>query len=522
MSSWTLSGEHLFGKLETTWSATYSRADEERPNERYFEYGSGDVVPVNVDFTNPDAPNISAVEPGFRNPSNLWKINEITEEYQFTKDVDLNGRLDFALPLTSTGNYRNTLKFGGRVRSKDKVRENDFFEYEPTSDAVFDRSLASLADETKEDYLAGDYTIGQFAGREFVGDLNLEGDDFAGAQDLSELAGNFDAEERIFGGYLMLEQQLGPKLLALAGLRVERTALDYAGFRYDDAEETLTMTERQTSDYTNFLPGLHLKYQLQPKTILRFAYTNTLARPNYFDLVPYREIEDGEEISIGNPDIQPTRSLNLDLMAEHYFGNVGLVSGGVFYKNIDDFIVNQSFDDFTFEGTTYDQFSQPINGGSARLLGLEAAFQRTLGFLSQSLSGFSVYLNYTYIDSEVTDFNFEGREGDDLRLPGSPQHTMNASLGYDTGRLTARVSFNYASDFIEEVGEEAFEDVYYDQVTYLDANVNFSATPKLTLYANANNLLNQPLRFYQGAGRRTFQSEYYAVRVDAGLKFDLW
>lgn len=521
MANVALSGEHLFGKLKTTWTASYARADETRPNERYFEYGSDDVVPVNINFSNPEEPLISAVENDFRGPSRAWEISDLTEENQFTKDEDINGRLDFALPLTSIGPKKNTLKFGLRVRTKSKLRDNIFFEYEPVNDDVFSRSLDNLTDLTRDDYLAGDYRIGEFADREFVGNLNLQGDQFEGENVLEEQAGNFNADENILGAYSMIEQQLGPKLLAVAGVRVERTSLDYSGFRYDDDEETLTPTANEKSDYTNFLPGLHLKYSLQPKTIFRFAYTNTLARPNYFDLVPYRQIEDGDEISIGNPDIDPTRSLNLDLMAEHYFGNVGIISAGVFYKNIDDFIVDQSFDDFSFEGTEWSQFSQPINGGSARLLGLELAFQRQLDFIAPALSGLGVYFNYTYIDSKVTDFNFEGRETDDISLPGSPKHTLNASLAYDAGKFTTRISFNYASDFVEEVGEEAFEDVFYDQVTYLDFNVNFQATPKLTIYANANNLLNQPLRFYQGASQRTFQAEYYGLRVDAGVKFDL-
>ena len=407
------------------------------------------------------------------------------------------------------------------MRTKSKVRDNDFFEYEPTTAGVLDESLTRLDDLTRDDYLAGDYRIGSFADREYLGNLDLGGANFEGERDLSELAGNFSANENIIGGYAMIEQQLGPKLLAVAGLRLEHTSLEYSGFRFDDEAETLTMTDTEISDYLNVLPGLHLKYDLKPSTILRFAYTNTLARPNYFDLVPYREIEDGEELSIGNPDIDPTRSLNLDLMLEHYFGNIGLVSGGLFYKKVDDFIVSQSFTDFTFEGTTYANFTQPINGGSARLVGLEVAFQRQLDFVSPALAGVGVYFNYTYIDSKVTDFNFEGREDDELALPGAPRHSLNASLGYDAGKLTTRLSFNYASDFIEDVGEESFGDVSYDAVTYLDFNFNYSLTPRFTLYGNANNLLNQPLRYFQGRRSRTFQAEYYDVRFDLGVKFDL-
>ncbi|WP_116125539.1 TonB-dependent receptor [Lewinella sp. IMCC34183] len=521
MATLNLNGEHLFGDLIAKWSVNYARADEERPHERYLEFGTGELVPVDVDFTNPRRPYVSATEAAFQRPGNAWELAKLTEEFQFTKDEDVNGRLDLALPLAPVGDYRNTLKFGGRVRTKDKVRENDFYEYEPTDAAFLTDALGHLVDQSRDNFLAGDYASGAFADREYVGNLNLTGAGFEGARDLSELAGNFSASENIVAGYAMLEQQLGPQLLAVAGLRVERTDLNYAGFRYDEAEESLTPTGAATSAYTNLLPGLHLKYQPEERSVFRFAYTNTLARPNYYDLVPYRSLDDRDRISIGNPDIDPTLSMNLDLMAEHYFGGVGMASAGLFYKDIRDFIVDRRLTDYSFEGRVYDRFTQPVNGGNARLLGLELGLQRQLDFIAPALAGVAVYFNYTYIDSRVTDFNFDGRESDGISLPGSPRHTLNASLGYDTGKLTTRLSFNYASDFIDGVGEEAFEDVYYDRVTYLDFNANFAATPRLTLYANANNLLNQPLRYFQGASLRTYQGEYYGVRVDAGVKFDL-
>ena len=44
------------------------------------------------------------------------------------------------------------------------------------------------------------------------------------------------------------------------------------------------------------------------------------------------------EISVGNPDLEATVSDNLDIMAEYYFGTLGLFSAGLFYKNIDNWI----------------------------------------------------------------------------------------------------------------------------------------------------------------------------------------
>ena len=55
--------------------------------------------------------------------------------------------------------------------------------------------------------------------------------------------------------------------------------------------------------------------------------------------MPYAEFSpDDEELVRGNPDLEPTTSMNFDLMYENYFENIGIVSGGVFYKDIDKFI----------------------------------------------------------------------------------------------------------------------------------------------------------------------------------------
>ena len=47
------------------------------------------------------------------------------------------------------------------------------------------------------------------------------------------------------------------------------------------------------------------------------------------------------EITIGNPELKPTVSYNFDLSADYYFRSIGLISAGIFYKKIDDFIVDQ-------------------------------------------------------------------------------------------------------------------------------------------------------------------------------------
>ena len=123
----------------------------------------------------------------------------------------------------------------------------------------------------------------------------------------------------------------------------------------------------------------------------------------------------------------------------------------------------------------------------------------------------------------MNNFNFEGRENEkDLPMPGSPEHTANASLYYDNKGLNVRLSYNFTSEFIDEMGSCAALDRYYDRVSYLDLNASYTLNKKFktTFFAEATNLLNQPLRYYCGDKDRTMQVEYYGPRINAGVKFN--
>lgn len=508
----TLGGSHLFNKLKMDWNVTYARASEERPNERYIAYRSSNRN-VTVDISNPEKP-LAILS---NQADNLGiGFNTIQEQYSYTYDQDLNAKLDFKLPYSEKG----ILQFGLRYRGKDKERDNNFFEYEPIDEDVFGANLGDVPNRNYSDpnYLAGpQYAAGTFVTPEFLGGLNLKNGSLFEETDVFEeyVPGNFLARESIVGAYAMADHQFSEKLSAIAGLRVESTSIDYTGNIYDvDNEEFSSATDDQS--YSNFMPGLHLKYDVNPNSIVRFAWTNTIARPNYYDLVPYAFFSpEDEELERGNPNLKAATAMNFDLMAERYYENVGLFSFGGFYKDIDNFvytITTQGFTDPQF-GTNL-QYSRPENGGTASVYGFETSFQRQL------FKNFGVYLNYTYTQSSTT--GIEGRDEDDLQLPGTAKNMFNASLSYENKKFVVRVSLNYASDYLDELGGENFEDRFYDKQTFLDVNASYAITPKWRLFMEGNNLTNQPLRYYQGIQARTMQMEYYNARFNFGLKFDLF
>lgn len=527
----TLGGEHLFGKLKMDWKASYAQAGEERPHERYLAFKKEGIA-MNTDWSDIRRPYMSPADGQDillnATNSNEFELDELTEQFEDIKEKDLKFSLNFELPLAK-GRYANRLKFGAKVVDKDKNKWIDFYEYKPTDeDAFLTDALGHLQNENRDGYMGGDrYKVGNFVEKEYVGDLNLtDVNSFEQETKYDEMCENFEAHETVSAGYLRFDQQLGKKWNLMAGLRLENTHVTYSGYMYDDGkesdkDESFTKTSERSKSYLNVLPSVLLKYDASEDFKVRASFTNTLARPKYANLVP-NVIIDKEDIAFGNPELNPTLSYNFDLSAEYYFKSVGLVSAGLFYKKINDFIVDYRQNDYEYKGVTYEEMKQPRNAGDADLFGVEIAYQRDFGFIAPALKCIGFYGNYTYTYSKVKNFNFEGRENEDLRMPGSPEHTANASLYFDKAGFNVRLSYNFASDFIDEVGEEAFYDRYYDKVNYLDLNASYTFGKKLktTFYAEATNLLNQPLRYYQGTPDRSMQAEYYGVRVNAGFKIN--
>ena len=527
----TLGGEHLFGKLKMDWKASYAQAGEERPHERYLAFKKEGIA-MNTDWSDIRRPYMSPADGQDillnATNSNEFELDELTEQFEDIKEKDLKFSLNFELPLAK-GRYANKLKFGAKVVDKDKNKWIDFYEYKPTDeDAFLTDALGHLQNEDRDGYMGGDrYKVGNFVEKEYVGDLNLtDVNSFEQETKYDEMCENFEAHETVSAGYLRFDQQLGKKWNLMAGLRLENTHVTYSGYMYDDGkesdkDESFTKTSERSKSYLNVLPSVLLKYDASEDFKVRASFTNTLARPKYANLVP-NVIIDKEDIAFGNPELNPTLSYNFDLSAEYYFKSVGLVSAGLFYKKINDFIVDYRQNDYEYKGVTYEEMKQPRNAGDADLFGVEIAYQRDFGFIAPALKCIGFYGNYTYTYSKVKNFNFEGRENEDLRMPGSPEHTANASLYFDKAGFNVRLSYNFASDFIDEVGEEAFYDRYYDKVNYLDLNASYTFGKKLktTFYAEATNLLNQPLRYYQGTPDRSMQVEYYGVRVNAGFKIN--
>ena len=524
MQNYTFGGNHLLGKLQIDWLTSFASASEEKLNQRNISFRVKDV-PVNTKLSDTKFPVIT--------PTNElvlsdYELKEITEENRFAEEKDYNAFLNLKLPIT-----KGSIKFGARLRIKEKSRDNNFFEFEPSSRIFEDFSRLPLTDQTDSNYLAGSqYIAGQYVDPRYLGNLDLSDVTLFESTDVVDeyLEGNYEAEESVYGGYVMTTYNINGQFTILGGVRLESTEISATGnivnFDADSAFDSATTTT-ENNTYTNFLPSIHLKYNVNKNSSLRFAWTNTIARPNYIDIVPFRNItREEDEIKLGNPDLNPTTSMNFDLLGETYFKNIGILSGGVFYKKVDDFIytsVSKTTDDSLGIGTTgFDAFT-PLNGDNSSIFGTEIAIQRQLDFLPGFLKNVSIYANYTFIDSNAKGVrNEDGDVRDDIDLPNTAPNMFNASLAYADKKLSFRLSANYSDAYIDEIGGNALEDRYYDEQFFLDFNAGFAINKNLRVYANVNNITGQPLRYYQGRKNRTMQSEYYGQRIQIGLKYDMF
>jgi TonB-dependent receptor len=227
----------------------------------------------------------------------------------------------------------------------------------------------------------------------------------------AELQGRLKFKENINAAYVMGNIDLG-KLSILGGFRVEATEVwgegASSGISPEEAARRaafvgpLTEAEiiRRTiaqygdrisreGDDRGVFPSLHFKYQVTPGLITRLSYASNIGRPNIGQLVPSTTVSfDNRTVTSSNPNLGPQTADNFDLSVEYYFEPAGLLSAGVFLKELKDFIFTQggaaigSGADNGFGGL-YEgyQLTTQYNGGSAKIKGFELSYTQQFTFL---------------------------------------------------------------------------------------------------------------------------------------------
>ncbi len=529
VTSYNLGARHNFTGFNLDYEISYAEAIQDTPFD--IEVASiSEADQLSIDFsTNKEFPSFVVDDLPNSNLNNnylnnlLYEFDEATMGNTYAKDINKTAKINLGIPYAA-GEAKGLIKIGGKIRLKEKsysIIEN-VFGYTGTDDLTLDQYAGSSTDDN---FLDGRYSLRPNADNEkFVKYFNANRQNFeldVEGKLVTEAVEAYTATEDVYAGYLMTKLQWN-KLMLLGGFRYENTSVNYKSFNVINESEIIA--QDGGTDYGFLLPQLHARYQINENTNLRAAITRSYARPNFSDIVPAQEININEnEGTIGNATLKPVSASNIDILAERYFGSVGVLSGGFFFKKLDDFIFSRRFESAEYPGSEGIPIilNQSQNGESANLFGVEIAYQQNLTFLPGALKGLSVYTNYTLTSSQARIQSRENSNGEEeVRLPGQAKHVGNFSLGYDLGRFNFRVSANFNGEYISELGEDASEDLYVKDRVQVDATATVAITPKFRFFAEFLNITNQPFEVYQGAEDRYVQREFYSWWTRVGLKFD--
>jgi iron complex outermembrane receptor protein len=291
----------------------------------------------------------------------------------------------------------------------------------------------------------------------------------------------FNVEERIATGYVQADFQSG-KFRGNIGGRFVRTK-DISRYYLSSNGQTQLIVAPRTDD--RFLPAVNVAYDAGSNVVLRAAAAKVIARPRYSDLAGSLSLDDTQQTgSGGNPDLKPYSATNYGLSVEWYFAPQSYFSGEVFYRDITNYIGNQTVEQTItnqLTGRTLDySVSRPVNGGKATVTGFSLTAQANL------LWGFGIQSNYTFASAD-TGINGEG-------LPYLSRNTFNIIPYYEKGPFQARLSYNYRSKYFYQFGRLQSAN-YTASYRELDFSASYNITKNFRLTANASNLLDET--YYQ-------------------------
>ncbi len=315
--------------------------------------------------------------------------------------------------------------------------------------------------------------------------------------------------------------------------------------------------------YDALLPSVNLNYLLNDEMIVRVAASQTMTRPPIDSIRPGFSIGEGgwgnpatrvNGIGLFNTELDPLTSVNLDLSFEWYFDEDALVSVGLFRKDIDDLIENetqrvylrdvktevQNGEEVAFEGLLLDensitidncyaeilgewqygynptyvenmlfsddpeflcaqfQASQPRNAAGASITGVELQYAQNYTFLPGFLGGLGLSANYTYQDSsfaqDISDL-VAGLELPRFQIDRTPEHSYNITSYWQQGGHQVRLTYGGATDVLlqRSFGLGA---LWQDGRETLDFSAAYQVNDSIQITVDATNLLDEPFRTY--------------------------
>ena len=456
-----VSGRHeLFPGFVADWAGVWSQAARREP----------DLANIETDFL---------IKSNFTQTGNFF--DQITRQWLKNNDKDYDGILNLSY---KTRLHKNDLliKAGELYRTKTRYNNEDDYILHPLLDTT--TGIKPLW----TNIYAAQYFVSNPSGTNVYNPNNYKANEITYAEYLMAI---YSTRWWDGGG----------------GLRVENTNTNW-----NINVHSSTQPNAGQQVYQDFLPSAFVKFKFNPKEALRLSYFRSIARPNYYELVPTSTFATDYYI-VGNPNLIHSVADNYDIRYERFFKGEENLFLGAFYKTIQDPIEQQL--QSVAAGKLY---LLPMNSGTARNYGAELSFTKYLG-------KFGLTGNYTYTHSAVssTKETYLGKSIQETRpLQGQTANIANVSLLYKDVKhgFFAQLAYEYQGKTLAQTSIYYKSDYYQLALNTLAFSLEKDIQKHFTLFGKFNNLLNTTAKEYVYAQNPILVAQdMYKATYMVGLRY---
>ena len=506
-----VTGENKFPELRNikiNWNGGLGQAQLQEPDQRQFTF-------VLTDGTYYD-PSQQTIDPGPPDPTS--PNNEMLQRFQ--RELTENSYysiVDFTIPMLEDKDRTDAFKTGFYQDYSQRAYTQASFNYPYGG---FGGPNGTYTSYTPTD---GSNWADVFLNPDRSGlvNPNLGGDEmmsytiFNQQTTPSGATGTFyNASQAVTASYLMADFNLFPQLRLNGGARFENTNLKVKGGvplppslfppqqypQFQAGGSGLAKIQQ-----LDLLPAVGATFNLMENVNFRFAWSQTLARPSFKEMGPVltKDFTDNEYF-LGNPNLKLSKANNYDFRTE-WFPRAGeVLAVSLFYKDISLPMEQQA----KFNQITQIPYLQYENASSGIVYGVEIEARKRLDQVASWMKDFSVYFNYSQIQSSVplpsetaAVLQDNGQPSTSRPLQGQPEYIINAGLNYDNEehRFYAGLYFNVTGPFLYAVGSPSnvgtadeffYPDIYEQPAPSLDFNLTQGITENWKLTFRGKNLLN--------------------------------
>lgn len=256
----------------------------------------------------------------------------------------------------------------------------------------------------------------------------------------------YNADLKIYAGFASVDFGINKKLSGNLGLRYEQDKIEVLW----DVANYVGRVGSIKKDYNEIFPSANIKYELNDRNSLRFATSLTQTLPEFKELAPFEYVSPTGRVTRGNPDLEKSDVLNIDLKWEFFPSSSELLSATTFYKKI-----NNPINLAQTRGSS-GIFQYFNTGDKADVFGLE--FESRINLIEnedeKSILDFNANITKMWFNQDLLE-EFQYKNVKESDLQGASDLILNASLGYNNQKeneFTANLTGNYSSDKVFALG----------------------------------------------------------------------